>query len=208
MLIEFHMPNWTLLHSWSVWQLPNFITFTPRRKAVNLFQLVGLHANIRLFEPWLGLIEKSISSRPVYLSFPFIIWKHKSQNECVNDLCVCALHWKTKIYCCLKVKGYFFNAKSTVGFVSRLSSFWLFCLPGSLLWLVGWLMNVHSDHILRNLRKPGETGYKIPRGKKAKVIKYRPQNVSHPLQRILPLLSLKWPGTMQSDVSSSRHVIV
>lgn len=35
---------------------------------------------------------------------------------------------------------------------------------GSFLWLVGWLVNVHSDHILRNLRKPGETGYKIPRG--------------------------------------------
>ncbi|KAF7657677.1 hypothetical protein LDENG_00023410 [Lucifuga dentata] len=37
-------------------------------------------------------------------------------------------------------------------------------LAGSVLWLVGWLVNVHSDHILRNLRKPGETGYKIPRG--------------------------------------------
>ncbi|XP_041867472.1 3-oxo-5-alpha-steroid 4-dehydrogenase 1 [Melanotaenia boesemani] len=35
---------------------------------------------------------------------------------------------------------------------------------GSVLWLAGWLINLHSDHILRNLRKPGETGYKIPRG--------------------------------------------
>ncbi|XP_051811847.1 3-oxo-5-alpha-steroid 4-dehydrogenase 1 isoform X2 [Acanthochromis polyacanthus] len=35
---------------------------------------------------------------------------------------------------------------------------------GSVLWLLGWLVNVHSDHILRNLRKPGETGYKIPTG--------------------------------------------
>ncbi|KAK1880695.1 3-oxo-5-alpha-steroid 4-dehydrogenase 1 [Dissostichus eleginoides] len=35
---------------------------------------------------------------------------------------------------------------------------------GSVLWLVGWLVNMHSDHILRNLRKPGETGYKIPTG--------------------------------------------
>ncbi|VFV34033.1 Hypothetical predicted protein [Lynx pardinus] len=32
------------------------------------------------------------------------------------------------------------------------------------LWLIGMLINIHSDHILRNLRKPGETGYKIPRG--------------------------------------------
>ncbi|XP_028909954.1 3-oxo-5-alpha-steroid 4-dehydrogenase 1 isoform X2 [Ornithorhynchus anatinus] len=35
---------------------------------------------------------------------------------------------------------------------------------GFLLWLIGMLINIHSDHILRNLRKPGETGYKIPRG--------------------------------------------
>ncbi|XP_063154788.1 3-oxo-5-alpha-steroid 4-dehydrogenase 1 isoform X1 [Candoia aspera] len=31
-------------------------------------------------------------------------------------------------------------------------------------WLGGLLINMHSDNILRNLRKPGETGYKIPRG--------------------------------------------
>ncbi|PWG68210.1 hypothetical protein DF186_25590, partial [Enterococcus hirae] len=35
---------------------------------------------------------------------------------------------------------------------------------GSSMWFVGWIINIHSDHILRNLRKPGETGYKIPRG--------------------------------------------
>ncbi|XP_034512993.1 3-oxo-5-alpha-steroid 4-dehydrogenase 1 isoform X2 [Ailuropoda melanoleuca] len=37
-------------------------------------------------------------------------------------------------------------------------------LVGFCLWLIGMLVNIHSDHILRNLRKPGETGYKIPRG--------------------------------------------
>ncbi|XP_036752633.2 3-oxo-5-alpha-steroid 4-dehydrogenase 1 isoform X2 [Manis pentadactyla] len=37
-------------------------------------------------------------------------------------------------------------------------------LAGFVLWLIGTLINIHSDHILRNLRKPGETGYKIPRG--------------------------------------------
>lgn len=37
-------------------------------------------------------------------------------------------------------------------------------LTGSLVWLFGWLVNMYSDHILRNLRNPGETGYKIPRG--------------------------------------------
>ncbi|XP_029103964.1 3-oxo-5-alpha-steroid 4-dehydrogenase 1 isoform X3 [Scleropages formosus] len=37
-------------------------------------------------------------------------------------------------------------------------------ISGSMLWLVGFLINLHSDHILRNLRKPGETGYKVPVG--------------------------------------------
>ncbi|XP_038073617.1 3-oxo-5-alpha-steroid 4-dehydrogenase 1-like [Patiria miniata] len=35
---------------------------------------------------------------------------------------------------------------------------------GVVLFFTGMAINVHSDHILRNLRKPGETGYKIPRG--------------------------------------------
>lgn len=37
-------------------------------------------------------------------------------------------------------------------------------LLGSVLWLAGLLINIHSDHILRNLRKSGDTGYRIPRG--------------------------------------------
>ncbi|KAM5264605.1 3-oxo-5-alpha-steroid 4-dehydrogenase 1 [Ctenodactylus gundi] len=37
-------------------------------------------------------------------------------------------------------------------------------LAGFALWLTGMVINIHSDHILRNLRKPGESGYKIPRG--------------------------------------------
>ncbi|KAM3623169.1 uncharacterized protein V6R79_007907 [Siganus canaliculatus] len=33
---------------------------------------------------------------------------------------------------------------------------------GSLLFVVGLTINIHSDHILRTLRKPGETVYRIP----------------------------------------------
>lgn len=33
---------------------------------------------------------------------------------------------------------------------------------GCLLFVVGWGLNLHSDEVLRNLRKPGETGYRIP----------------------------------------------
>jgi len=35
---------------------------------------------------------------------------------------------------------------------------------GCALWAVGLAVNLHSDSVLRNLRKPGETGYKIPYG--------------------------------------------
>ena len=35
---------------------------------------------------------------------------------------------------------------------------------GHLMFLLGMAINIHSDTVLRNLRKPGETGYKIPKG--------------------------------------------
>lgn len=35
---------------------------------------------------------------------------------------------------------------------------------GVSVWAFGFLTNIYSDHLLRNLRKPGETGYKIPKG--------------------------------------------
>jgi protein-S-isoprenylcysteine O-methyltransferase Ste14 len=37
-------------------------------------------------------------------------------------------------------------------------------LMGTFIFLSGFAINYHSDHILLNLRKPGETGYRIPRG--------------------------------------------
>ncbi|KAL0628915.1 LOW QUALITY PROTEIN: 3-oxo-5-alpha-steroid 4-dehydrogenase 1 [Plecturocebus cupreus] len=46
----------------------------------------------------------------------------------------------------------------------RLKQFSCLSFPSFGLWLTGMLINIHSDHILRNLRKPGDTGYKIPRG--------------------------------------------
>lgn len=37
-------------------------------------------------------------------------------------------------------------------------------LIGGAVFAAGFVINNHADHVLRNLRKPGETGYKIPRG--------------------------------------------
>lgn len=39
-------------------------------------------------------------------------------------------------------------------------------LLGLLLFYIGMAINIHSNYILRNLRKPGEVVYKIPTGKK------------------------------------------
>ena len=38
-------------------------------------------------------------------------------------------------------------------------------ISGVCVFAAGMFTNIYSDHILRNLRKPGETGYKIPKGK-------------------------------------------
>lgn len=45
------------------------------------------------------------------------------------------------------------------------NQFSYFCDTGFLLFVVGMTINIHSDHILRSLRKPGETVYRIPQGK-------------------------------------------
>lgn len=37
-------------------------------------------------------------------------------------------------------------------------------IVGLVMFFTGMVINIHSDHVLRNLRKPGETGYQIPRG--------------------------------------------
>jgi len=35
---------------------------------------------------------------------------------------------------------------------------------GTIIFFIGYCTNIHSDHILLNLRKPGETCYRIPEG--------------------------------------------
>ena len=35
---------------------------------------------------------------------------------------------------------------------------------GTIIFFIGMLINIYSDHLLRSLRKPGDCGYKIPKG--------------------------------------------
>ncbi|VDO24072.1 unnamed protein product [Haemonchus placei] len=54
-----------------------------------------------------------------------------------------------KIYACLVLNSAWSHASN---------------IAGVSMFAVGMFINIHSDSILRSLRKPGETGYKIPRG--------------------------------------------
>ena len=37
-------------------------------------------------------------------------------------------------------------------------------IAGAVLFMIGFVLHVHSDHVIRKLRRPGETHYEIPRG--------------------------------------------
>lgn len=52
-----------------------------------------------------------------------------------------------------------FGSQYTVDCLMK-SNFWI----GLAVFLLGWLINLHSDEILLKLRKPDETGYLIPKG--------------------------------------------
>ena len=57
--------------------------------------------------------------------------------------------------------GYYFGA------LKAYDSSWLSdprFIIGAALFVIGMIINMHSDNILINLRKPGETEYKLPRG--------------------------------------------
>lgn len=64
------------------------------------------------------------------------------------------------------INGYL-NGRYLTQFSDGYSSAWLTdprFIIGVIAFFTGMTINLHSDHILRNLRKPGEAGYKIPHG--------------------------------------------
>ncbi|XP_059801797.1 3-oxo-5-alpha-steroid 4-dehydrogenase 1 [Hypanus sabinus] len=69
------------------------------------------------------------------------------------------LHWHQACQCWYPPVLRFLRCLCPTRFVKGLCR-----VQGSAVWFLGLVVNLHSDHILRNLRKPGETGYKIPRG--------------------------------------------
>jgi len=68
-------------------------------------------------------------------------------------------------FCFTFVNGY--NISKYLTIQVELEESWKYSfqfITGVAVWFIGFVINNHSDHILLNLRKPGETGYKIPRG--------------------------------------------
>ena len=67
---------------------------------------------------------------------------------------------------CFNVLNAYVNAR-WISHFGVYQSDWLYdprFILGALVFFVGFGVNVHADNVLFNLRAPGETGYKIPRG--------------------------------------------
>ena len=60
------------------------------------------------------------------------------------------------------LNGYAFTHSEHLASADWLTSPWF--IIGVSIMALGLAINMHADHVLRNLRAPGETGYKIPRG--------------------------------------------
>ena len=62
--------------------------------------------------------------------------------------------------------GTVFNVVNATGNAAALTDrrFDVFFFLGVTLFVLGFVVNVHSDHLLRSLRAPGENGYKVPFG--------------------------------------------
>lgn len=61
----------------------------------------------------------------------------------------------------------YLNARWVFGLSPAYGAEWLTdprFLAGTAVFAIGFVLNRHADHVLRNLRRPGETGYRIPRG--------------------------------------------
>lgn len=59
------------------------------------------------------------------------------------------------------------NAYGVTVLGEHLDASWLtspFFIGGVAVFFFGWAVNQHADAVLRNLRKPGESGYKVPHG--------------------------------------------
>ena len=113
-------------------------------------------------------------------------------------LCAVRVHWSYFIS-----KAFFSSAQKYFCYSSNMNT--MKCSPllscfivGLATFLMGMLINIHSDHVLRNLRKPGETAYKIPHGKEYYTCSINTCTRLHPAYWV-------W-CTMKSDIKKRRLI--
>ncbi|MFW9902157.1 MAG: 3-oxo-5-alpha-steroid 4-dehydrogenase, partial [Candidatus Thorarchaeota archaeon] len=101
-----------------------------------------------------------------------VIWMlHYLQRTFIFPLLI---HGKSPMPLTIIIMGIIFNGINTYlqarwlyYFSPPYNTFWIFhplFIIGILIFFSGYIINLHSDHIIRNLRKPGETEFKIPYG--------------------------------------------
>jgi 3-oxo-5-alpha-steroid 4-dehydrogenase 1 len=130
-----------------------------------------------------------IMEAPASLAFiGFFLWgEHRAEAAPLALLALWQLHYVNRAFIypfrrrggdkpmpfAVAMMGFTFNLANTylnARFVSHFAHYpdgWLAdprFLGGVALFLLGFSINQHADHVLRTLRAPGETGYKIPAG--------------------------------------------
>lgn len=76
-------------------------------------------------------------------------------------MCKVFISFRTLDHLLMKILGRYFGYYSNYPFNWYKTPQFII---GTIIFLIGMIINIHSDHILRNLRKNNEKGYKIPRG--------------------------------------------
>lgn len=64
------------------------------------------------------------------------------------------------------IQGFWLFHLAPKYFPEMYSASWLYdprFIIGTLIFIVGWIINMHSDHVIRHLRKPGDTNHYLPK---------------------------------------------
>lgn len=125
---------------------------------------------------------------PILFGLFFILSDRMSSAPLIAFLCIYELHYINRTFIfpfrlkgnrkdmplSIALSGTFFNTLNAYIIARYLftlgpeyATSWLWdprFIIGAVIFLIGFRINTHSDSILRNLLKPGETGYKIPHG--------------------------------------------
>ena len=64
------------------------------------------------------------------------------------------------------IQGFWLFHLAPKYFPEMYTTAWLYdprFIIGTLIFIAGWIINMHSDHVIRNLRKPGDTNHYLPK---------------------------------------------